>query len=595
MNTSRDNIDEGTLDNIKKLRKTGKEIEDMTKPLRQGISDAGKGLFNKGKGDINKFKKSQEIAKRATNIDNIRSNKPSVIKQSDVSNKASNFTKDFNKTKEVKVPKPKVTRITPSMKEKAFKQSFGKPTGADWKTGKGTYTPPKNITNRNLYVDKTGKPTEKGIDKYITNRNTKGKFKGADIKPETVSKGLEKTAKDIKNPTIRKSTATQIQTKYGGRRANRSPDPWKGASSVPKSDGRKLNNPMVNKNTKVPSTGTLRSTTKNPQGMPKDILKQIEGEGWTKKGETNKFWQGTGEKPKEVKVPKPKDFKGSKPPGKVKWDGPTYTVGGKSTGSKITTRLRVVKDTVKDTSKPKQLSFNIKGARPSTSPPELPKFTNTSNPSFRRAKPKSAIGSALTKIASKRKEQKLLKPSTSSSAIVKIGDIEKLAKTDKTTGGKLVTKNLSGVVAGTKTPSAYKPPDRTPLKMPRKGKLTGSSWVTRGAGRYLGAASGLATYKTKFDQERAKGKSRVSSAVAGGLKGSSNAFGTYAGTVIGRKLGGAAGAGVGAMIGGKVGNRAYEIGKNVTNWGKKTFKQFRGTKSTPSKPVRIPSSGSLSS
>ena len=33
MNTSRDNIDEGTLDNIKKLRKTGKEIEDMTKPL----------------------------------------------------------------------------------------------------------------------------------------------------------------------------------------------------------------------------------------------------------------------------------------------------------------------------------------------------------------------------------------------------------------------------------------------------------------------------------------------------------------------------------------------------------------------------------
>ena len=560
MNTSSDNLDEGIIDNYKNLRKVGKEVEDMTKPLR---NQASKSISNAVK----------NLAKGKNN---------NVVKQSDVSNKASNFTKDFNKTKEVKVPKPKVTRITPAMKEKAFKQSFGKPTGADWKTGKGTYTPPKNIPNRNLYVDKTGKPTDTGINKYITNRNTKGKFKGADIKPETVSKGLEKTAKDIKNPAIRQSTAAQIQTKYGGRRANRSPDPWKGASSVPKSDGRKLNNPMVNKNTKVPSTGALRSTTKNPQGMPKDILKQIDGEGWTKKGETNKFWKGTGEKPK--------DFKGSKPPGKVKWDGPTYTVGGKSTGSKITTRLRVVKDKVKDAAKTKQLSFNIKGAKPSTSSPELPKFSKTSNPSF-RAKP----GSALAKIASKRKEQKLLKPSTSSSAIVKLGDIEKLAKTDKTTGGKLVTKNLSGVVAGTKTPSAYKPPDRTPLKMPRKGKLTGSSWVTRGAGRYLGAASGLVTYKTKFDQERAKGKSRVSSAVAGGLKGSSNAFGTYAGTVIGRKLGGAAGAGVGAMIGGKVGNRAYEIGKNVTNWGKKTFKQFRGTKSTPSKPVRIPSSGSLSS
>ena len=575
MNTSSDNLDEGIIDNYKNLRKVGKEVEDMTKPLR---NQASKSISNAVK----------NLAKGKNN---------NVVKQSDVSNKASNFTKDFNKTKEVKVPKPKVTRITPAMKEKAFKQSFGKPTGADWKTGKGTYTPPKNIPNRNLYVDKTGKPTEKGIDKYITNRNTKGKFKGADIKPETVSKGLEKTAKDIKNPTVRQSTAAQIQTKYGGRRANRSPDPWKGASSVPKTtkpknpsfdikganDGRKLNNPMVNKNTKVPSTGTLRSTTKNPQGMPKDILKQIDGEGWTKKGNENKFWQGTGEKPK--------DFKGSKPPGKVKWDGTTYTVGGKSTGSKITTRLRVVKDKVKDAAKTKQLSFNIKGAKPSTSSPELPKFSKTSNPSF-RAKP----GSKLAKITPKRIEkQKLLKPSSSSSAIVRVGDIEKISKTDKTPGGKLVTKNVTSMVTGKQAPSAYKPPDRTPLKMPRKGKLTGSSWVTRGAGRYLGAASGLATYKTKFDQERAKGKSRVSSAVAGGLKGSSNAFGTYAGTVIGRKLGGAAGAGVGAMIGGKVGNRAYEIGKNVTNWGKKTFKQFRGTKSTPSKPVRIPSSGSLSS
>ena len=237
MDTSRENINEGTLDNIKKLRKTGKEIEDMTKPLRKGISDAGKGLVNKGKDDINKFKKSQEVARRATNIDNIRSNKPTVIKQSEVSKKSSEFTQKFNKTKEVKVPKPKVTRITPAMKEKAFKQSFGTPTGADWKTGKGTYTPPKNIPNRNLYVDKTGKPTSKGVDKYITNRNTKGKFKGADIKPETVSKGLEQTKKDIQNPKIRQSTADQIKTKYGGRRANRSPDPWKkGDYSVPKTN-----------------------------------------------------------------------------------------------------------------------------------------------------------------------------------------------------------------------------------------------------------------------------------------------------------------------------------------------------------------------
>tara|TARA_B100000902_G_scaffold392680_1_gene445486 strand:+ start:66 stop:1739 length:1674 start_codon:yes stop_codon:yes gene_type:complete len=256
MDTSRDNIDEGTLDNIKKLRKTGKEIEDMTKPLRQGISDAGKGLFNKGKDDINKFKKSQEVARRATNIDNIRSNKPSVIKQSEVSTKASKFTTNYNKTKEVKVPKPKVTRITPAMKEKAFKQSFGTPTGADWKTGKGTYTPPKNIPNRNLYVDKTGKPTDTGINKYITNRNTKGKFKGADIKPETVSKGLEQTKQDIQNPKIRKSTASQIQSKYGGRRAERVKSPWKkGDFSVPKT------NPDVTRARQVGASGMDSNVT----------------------------------------------------------------------------------------------------------------------------------------------------------------------------------------------------------------------------------------------------------------------------------------------------------------------------------------------
>ena len=85
MNTSSDNLDEGIIDNYKNLRKVGKEVEDMTKPLRnqasKSISNAVKNL-TKGKN---------------TN----------VVKQSDVSNKASNFTKDFNKTKEVKVPKPK--------------------------------------------------------------------------------------------------------------------------------------------------------------------------------------------------------------------------------------------------------------------------------------------------------------------------------------------------------------------------------------------------------------------------------------------------------------------------------------------------------
>ena len=472
MNTSSDNLDEGIIDNYKNLRKVGKEVEDMTKPLR---NQASKSLSN--------------VVKNLTKGNKKNTN---IVKQSDVSKKAAEFTKDYNKTKEVKVPKPKVTRITPAMKEKAFKQSFGKPTGADWKTGKGTYTPPKNIANRNLYVDKAGKATEKGIDKYITNRNTKGKFKGADIKPETVSKGLEKTAKDIKNPTVRQSTAAQIQTKYGGRRANRSPDPWKGASSVPKTtDGRKLNNPMVNKNTKVPSTGPLRSTNKNPQGMPKDILKQIDREGWTKTGQSNKFWKGTGEKPKNP-------------------------------------------------------SFKIKGVSKTTGTIRLP------------GEKTSTVSNNIVKVQS----GGLVKPPSGG-----------LVKTP--TGGKLI-KPPTGGGALTVLP---KPDPITKIKLnyPKRGVHTGSSWVTRGYAKQFGAVNAIGSGLTKYKQERAKGRSRLASATAGTLKGGTKGVGTYAGTIIGTKFGGKIGGLVGGTIGGAIGGRAYEIGKNISNVTKKTFKGFRKT------------------
>ena len=507
MNTSSDNLDEGIIDNYKNLRKVGKEVEDMTKPLR---NQASKSLSN--------------VVKNLTKGNKKNTN---IVKQSDVSKKAAEFTKDYNKTKEVKVPKPKVTRITPAMKEKAFKQSFGKPTGADWKTGKGTYTPPKNIANRNLYVDKTGKPTEKGIDKYITNRNTKGKFKGADIKPETVSKGLEKTAKDIKNPTVRQSTAAQIQSKYGGRRAERVKSPWKksdfsvpktnpdvtrarqmGASgmdsnvtgsqklSTPKAkptptpkttDGRKLNNPMVNKNTKVPSTGPLRSTTKNPQGMPKDILKQIDGEGWTKTGQSNKFWKGTGEKPKNP-------------------------------------------------------SFNIKGVKGSSGSIKLP-----------------GEKTSIVKVQS----GGLVKPPS----------------------GGLVKSPSSGLVkppTGGGPLTVYKPKPVDPitkikLNYPKRGVHTGSSWVTRGYAKQFGAVNAIGSGITKYKQERAKGRSRLASATAGTLKGGTKGVGTYAGTIIGTKFGGKIGGLVGGTIGGAIGGRAYEIGKNISNVTKKTFKGFRKT------------------
>ena len=143
------------------------------------------------------------------------------------------------------------------------------------------------------------------------------------------------------------------------------------------------------------------------------------------------------------------------------------------------------------------------------------------------------------------------------------------------TGGKLI-KPPTGGGALTVLP---KPDPITKIKLnyPKRGVHTGSSWVTRGYAKQFGAVNAIGSGLTKYKQERAKGRSRLASATAGTLKGGTKGVGTYAGTIIGTKFGGKIGGLVGGTIGGAIGGRAYEIGKNISNVTKKTFKGFRKT------------------
>ena len=544
MNTSSDNLDEGLIDNYKKLRKTGKEVENMTKPLRDQAS----------KSIGNAFKNLTKGNKKDTN----------VVKQSDVSKKAAEFTKDYNKTNNITVPKAKKTPITPAMKEKAFKQSFGKPTGADPKTGKGTYKPPKNITNRNLYVDKAGKPTEKGIDKYITNRQTKGKFKGADIKPDTVSKGLTQAAKDIKDPAIRKSTAAQITTKYGGRRAETS-----------KTNGFKAfkNDPAVKATRKV-SQARVDAT--------KDIKANVKSQGntYTRKynAKRNALYSDPWKDAPNMKV-KTSTAKGQtskldlKPPKGEIIGGPK----GKASTMKGPKSSSVYKIKFKDFSKKIASKSSTSGGKSS---PVLNKWS------------KSAGQNALSDVikgkdyskAIRDRGTEIIKKGQETTSIVRANkQVVDLAKSPEK-GGKLTAsarglENTSDLAKSpkVKVSSDGPPPRSAASKMtnfPKKGKVTGSSWVTRGYAKQFGALSGVSGGIDKYKQERAKGKGVLASASAGATKGSARGLGTYAGTLVGTKYGGKIGGFIGGTVGGAVGDRAYEVGKNVTKAVGKTFKSF---------------------
>ena len=534
MNTSSDNLDEGLIDNYKKLRKTGKEIENMTEPLRKQASKSiGNAVKNLTKGN-----------KKDTN----------VVKQSDVSKKAAEFTKDYNKTKNITVPKAKKTPITPAMKEKAFKQSFGKPTGADPKTGKGTYKPPKNITNRNLYVDKAGKPTEKGIDKYITNRQTKGKFKGADIKPDTVSKGLTQAAKDIKDPAIRKSTAAQITTKYGGRRAKTVNQ----ANVSARTDATK----DIKANVKTQGNTYSKGFNSKRNALYSDPWKDapnMKVKTSTAKGQTSKL---------DLKPPKGEIIGGPK--------GKASTVKGPKSSS-------VYRIKFKDFSKKIASKSSTSGGKSS---PVLNKWSKSSG--------QKALGDVIKgkdySKAIRDRGIELIKKGNETTSIVRANkQVVDLAKSPAK-GGKLTAsarglENTSDLAKSPKvtfnnrsTSKSVRSDLSKMTNFPKKGKVTGSSWVTRGYAKQFGVANAIGSGVSTYKKEKQAGKSNVAAATSGVLKGGAKGLGTYAGTIVGTKFGGKLGGLVGGTVGGAVTGGAYEIGK-------KTFKMFT-KKKTPYNKTR---------
>ncbi len=75
-----EDLDENLFDNIKKLRKIGKEVEDATKSEREAagkvIKKTGEKIIKTGKEIREKGKRAETIANRAINIERIRANKP---------------------------------------------------------------------------------------------------------------------------------------------------------------------------------------------------------------------------------------------------------------------------------------------------------------------------------------------------------------------------------------------------------------------------------------------------------------------------------------------------------------------------------------
>ena len=142
-----------------------------------------------------------------------------------------------------------------------------------------------NIANSKTVNAKGGKLNipRRGNVVSLNTSTRKGKIINPTVTPTKVVKQSEvskKAAEFTKKTNQLKVSKAKVPTVSSLRGITNSSK----TSKTPAFDGRRFNNPFVNKKTKVPSSGPYRSTTSNPQGMPKDILKQIDDAGWTKKG-----------------------------------------------------------------------------------------------------------------------------------------------------------------------------------------------------------------------------------------------------------------------------------------------------------------------
>ena len=137
-----------------------------------------------------------------------------------------------------------------------------------------------------------------------------------------------------------------------------------------------------------------------------------------------------------------------------------------------------------------------------------------------------------------------------------------------------------------------------PTNYPKRGQVSKalgipdrfrSSWKTRAKAQQFGAASGVYGAVKKYKQERAKGKSQVSSVVAGGLKGAARFAGTYGGAMLAKKFGGKKVAtGITGLIGGSIADRGYDVTSNTFNRVKNIISPNKKSNKPPKVPPKPP-------
>ena len=140
------------------------------------------------------------------------------------------------------------SRATVRARTRAFSQSFGTPTGADWRTGKATYKPipamtelPKGkgggVPTKGAYASTRvgelqqkrdarttgpkGKPTDAGVKNFLMNRETKGALGGKNarqISPEQGKAAVARVNKLMTDPAEVSKVKSQIKQEVGGRR-----------------------------------------------------------------------------------------------------------------------------------------------------------------------------------------------------------------------------------------------------------------------------------------------------------------------------------------------------------------------------------------
>ena len=192
-------------------------------------------------------------------------------------------------------PKPEAIKQSDvSQRAARFRQSFGTPTGADPKTGRPTYKPIDALTKLpkgrggtapspeqyakvqvgDLDVKRLirtqgpkGTPTDRGVENFLLNRETKGALGGRNarqISPEQGKAAMERVKGFMADPKEVAKVKSQIQQEVGGKRAQLETPPSRPSRSTAASTASTSRPPAPQL-----TTTTLKPTTTAATGGPK--------------------------------------------------------------------------------------------------------------------------------------------------------------------------------------------------------------------------------------------------------------------------------------------------------------------------------------